>query len=1514
MIDSHGSKRWRGPLRWLLTGLGLILTFLVGTLGGLILHADLPIFRTLAAETASRVLSSTFEGHIVIRSLEQLSAGGLEASRVEIDDPKGTQVLVADGVRVHASLLDIASEAIFGRDHLAVVIQHVRIERATVSLEKDPETGRTTLERAFTPVSGPSTGPTGPKRLISVWLPLIELGQVEVTTRSLWQGKQPLVARVDRARGRVRVQPDSVSVQVERFSAAVSGLVAEQLRGVGSTDLQFPGSKHLDLQGFWGSLEFQGRLRNDDERLKVQLDVPQAEPEAVRALLPGWPLRDPVNAHLSASGSWPVMEATLNVTGADDATLDAEGVVRFDGDPRIDVQVTGAGLDLRSAWPDAPRTRLAIQADLQAQVADGGVSGKFNATSQSTSIAGVEVPRVQATGEFDPAGVWAEGRIFEPDAQTAFRVQAREGEDFTFSARMDSVALQRFRFTPDGVSGSGALQLEGSVGQEQLHFHAQASVRNLRAGDVRAGQVQVKASGSAPLSNLTAVRGSLNGTGSNLGLGELEFDSVKLQAQGPWQRPRINLGLQAEHGRQLSVDGTATLHPQLNLHDASLRLKERDLVLSARVHEFDPSVPSIELQDLELSGRHGHVSGWLRYRPNLLETNLEAEQLDLARLSRSLGMGRRGIRGQVDLDLDLAIGRDVTRGQVALRLTRGSWAGVGDTTARISALLRDKELEVELSGIDPLVGAFGGRTTLGLAGSPLQAASYIDATGTAELQVDGVPLDPVSLILDEDSPVRSLSGQGKARVLIERPRSDSFANILAEITLTQLNLGIRGLPDDRDLVSGGRLQANLSFDNEGRVLSGALSLRDQSSELLAASGTYALDVQQFLTHPQERKQLLSNAAVDVVASVAPRSLQALPLDLSPLTGTLTARGTLHGTVAEPRLTVSLSGQQIVDASSARALAIDVMALADYVPSSNQVSVQASATRQGLRIANLQGQWELPHATEGGSSAPLQGELEAHLHDFPLNVAGPLADGNVSGGVSGALRLKHRPGNVELRAMLNPRGVNIAGSKLGDGVLLLDGSQNQIHGQLQLSDGAASVNTRVLLNFAREQYLQSMALQIDARRLEASLLTPVLTGLVSRLGGQLDVQSQFVADRKSAESDWKAHLDGQVAWSNGGAYIDALGIELREIRGIAGSRSVGDLNVISLGGLRAKVRSAKDNISGDASLTLDGLVLKGGEARILLDDFPFTVEGVPKGWGTGSAQATLTRNPDHMLVDVQVAELMARLPNDTSRDVLDLRDNPDFHVVQFEAVEADAPSLPWRFLIHLGQHTRVTRPDMDLMVSGSPRIDLADETTTSGTLELLPGGRLQALGKAFIVEHGRMTLNPSDSANPLLDLRAAWRAPDGVTIYATVHGPLKDLGEIQLGSDAGLSREDIWNRITGASSGVATNNSDESTMSGAGAAGMGVAALGVGELVGGSLNDVEVRFDPGENASYAAAVRLSDKLWFEGRYQRDETAAMVGGPSNVVSGAFDYRFAPKWSLRTELGNAGGTFDLLWQHRY
>jgi hypothetical protein len=256
--------------------------------------------------------------------------------------------------------------------------------------------------------------------------------------------------------------------------------------------------------------------------------------------------------------------------------------------------------------------------------------------------------------------------------------------------------------------------------------------------------------------------------------------------------------------------------------------------------------------------------------------------------------------------------------------------------------------------------------------------------------------------------------------------------------------------------------------------------------------------------------------------------------------------------------------------------------------------------------------------------------------------------------------------------------------------------------------------------------------------------------------------------------------------------------------------------------------------------------------------------------------------------VDVESLTARLPSDTTREVLDIEDNPDFHVLQLRAANPEGPTLPWVFVIDLGYQTRVTKGNMNLRVAGQPRLSIGDEFTMSGELQLLPGGRVPALGRDYIIEHGTLTLNPKDAGNPTLDVRAAWRTPEGETRYAVLHGPWKELDQA---------------RLDGPTSGAGSGDEAGDEIQ-----------LGLNELVGGSLSDVEVRFDPGENASYTAAVRLSEKLWFEGRYQRDEMATVVGGPSNVISGAFDYHFARKWSLRTELGNAGGTFDLLWQHRY
>jgi hypothetical protein len=499
-------------------------------------------------------------------------------------------------------------------------------------------------------------------------------------------------------------------------------------------------------------------------------------------------------------------------------------------------------------------------------------------------------------------------------------------------------------------------------------------------------------------------------------------------------------------------------------------------------------------------------------------------------------------------------------------------------------------------------------------------------------------------------------------------------------------------------------------------------------------------------------------------------------------------------------------------------------------------------------------------------------------------------------------------------MLSPQDVWLLGGHLGSGTLTLDGTANRVHGQLDLDANDASFGGSILLEFAPEQYLRSAQVDINARNLEAGLLAPAVDAVFSRLNGNLDVQGRLAMSRAAANQKWDTHLDGLASLRQGNAHLQVLGLELQDIECTLGARSLGGQNVLSLSGLKAKARSSAHNVVGDASLTLAGLRVTNGEARLSIREFPFTLEGVTKGWGTGSAQAVLTRKAGHMLVEVDVGQLTTRLPLDTIREAYDIEANPEFRILQLETeITKSEASLPWVFLIDLGQRTRVVRGKLQLLVAGKPRIDIGERVSLSGTLTLLPGGRIQAMSKPFVIEHGTISLNPADTENPTVDVRAAWRAPDGVTIYASGHGPYKDLNDVELSSDGGLSREEIWERITGSSSSVAAGTGEESSDPGA-AGGLNAAAFGVNELLGDTLRDVELRIDPSESASYGAAVRVTDRLWFEGRYQRDETAASIGGPSNIVTGAFDYRFARKWSLRSELGNAGGTFDLLWQHRY
>jgi hypothetical protein len=781
------------------------------------------------------------------------------------------------------------------------------------------------------------------------------------------------------------------------------------------------------------------------------------------------------------------------------------------------------------------------------------------------------------------------------------------------------------------------------------------------------------------------------------------------------------------------------------------------------------------------------------------------------------------------------------------------------------------------------------------------------------------------LSVDSKAALKDLDGQASARVVLQRTAADNPPNLFVEIGASSFTFKIDDGAGSTYGLENASLHSNLSLNAQSGDLTAALALGDPGGDLLDASGAMRLDLERLLAKPEDAWTILRTIPLDMVVSLPPHELRELPppLRINALRGMASGRVSIRGSLEKPTLSATLLGNQIGAASSSLAEPLDAKAQIDYSPVSSRLNAQLLVTNRDGQVADLRVDANVPWSSGDSSLSLPSGRVDAMLHDLPLGVVSVLADNAIQGKLDGNIHADFGSGNIETRADLVPKDLRVGRTSLGGGTLSLTGNTEQLAGQLRLTSPTSSIVANVHVIAPQMKRLDSLALDIDAKKLEAGLIAPLLTGIVTNPTGQLDVRAAFqltrLAETKARDDEWQSRLNGTAELKNGMAHIEALGLELRDLGWSASARSAGNESLISFSPMQAKVRSAKPNITGSAKLTLRGTSIVAGSAALHLDDVPLTMQGVPKGWGTGDVRATLTRKPELMLIDVEIPEFLTRLPQNTGRDLIDLKDNPDFEVLQLEVESSEEPGLPWRIVVHLGSRVRVTRSDVNVSVTGTPVIDLSDRNRLSGSIELSPGGRVQAIGKVFQIEHGSVRLNPEDPENPLVDIRASWRDPEGANLYIGVHGMLKDLDELEFGSDAGLSKEEIWERLVGVSSSTASNG-DESedpnnTAAGrVGAAGVGAAALGLNELFGGSLRDVEIRLDPGENASYTAAVRLNDKLWLEGSYQHNDTTITYGEPSNVVTGALDYRFMRNWSLRTELGNAGGTVDLLWQRRY
>jgi translocation and assembly module TamB len=254
---------------------------------------------------------------------------------------------------------------------------------------------------------------------------------------------------------------------------------------------------------------------------------------------------------------------------------------------------------------------------------------------------------------------------------------------------------------------------------------------------------------------------------------------------------------------------------------------------------------------------------------------------------------------------------------------------------------------------------------------------------------------------------------------------------------------------------------------------------------------------------------------------------------------------------------------------------------------------------------------------------------------------------------------------------------------------------------------------------------------------------------------------------------------------------------------------------------------------------------------------------------------------------------------------------------------EKPRAPGSLDIHLvadlGHDVRLKRNNnLEVYLTGQPTLDITDTTHVTGTVHLTRG-MVDVFGKRFTIEPSSTVAFTGDASNPQLVVSALYEAPDKTRIFADVVGTAQKL-KVNLRSEPPLPQDEILGLLLfGSTEGLMGTPSPEQqpdpTQRAAGLA-SGVVTQGVNEALSGITTlQISTRVDTSQAANPRPEldVRVTNDVLARVTVQTGMPAP--GQPPDRTLLTVDWRFKPRWSLQSTVGDQGTTlFDLLWHHRY
>ncbi len=1457
-MPGEGRRRRASALGLAGAVLGAAVVFVCALVVGTLVHTGTPAMRRLAVSAADRALAGSFRGRVQVQALKRFGLEGVEGLAAVAYDPVGREVARVQDANARIDLPALAWSAALGRGPIPIVLRDVRIRDVDVNLVPDAS-GRPTLPGAFEPAT-PSNpqGHGAPSRGVRV-----EVESFRVERARVHGALAPFEAFDARATGlssSFAHDDASTTARVRRLDLEVTGVAPQRVLATVRADVVLPArgervaSAHVEGHVGEIPLSFDGSIHG--ERIEARLDL-QGTRDAVRHLAPQLAFAAPLSAHAEVHGdlSAPSGSARVDATGV---SLDARAQLRRRGERTlVDFEAHGAS-ELSRMRPLRP----------------GGLHG---------------AARLDSTGRVDLGQKTIEGRVELQGADVA-------------------------------------------VGKQSL--------RRVRAW----GRVQGRL--SAPLGHLTV-------EGERVRLGGRTFDEVRVRADGPLRAPKVAVTARGPRLPNVAARASLSFEDGLGARRAVVELSRGGAVVVASVDRLRAAAGAIDATGIEVQAAGSPLRGEAHVRSGTITLRLATAGMDITPILGVAGASS-GVRGELALDLDVRAGPTGATGYLNGRWDSTGRSGERPRSASAALTLAGRRIEGDVLLAFGNLEAHAAVAPIVLAGPPDDAQAWRRATGTVNVESE-IPLAALEeLVPAEELPFREMSGLVSIKAHIVRRGPDAVPD--ATIDASTRGLALRGKaptelqPSYTNAPEQARapkhpwrlegvdlsLAASVEGDADRVALQGRLM--DRAGQLARLDVDARPDLRRLIAGRAQWKELLLRAPLAVHVDVGEREISTLPPSVRPaaLRGRLRAIAELGGRLDDPRLKLQARGLGVQATESRSAMPFDAILDATY--DGRAVIARAIVSRPEGVVLDARSDVDVRIAdvlAPPAAGVPWDGGATVALHAFPVNGIVPVAARGLGGIATGVVALEglHRDGRLDADLRIEKPQLGEVCFESGRLRARADGRYLAASASLERPNSQIAASIRAANRWGDAlvpgvDTSRPVDVALDATNFRAAALMPLLRASVNQLDGRIDANARIHVD-----PDFKTGtMNGDVRFSNGVVEVPALGERLHDVTATAFIRPWGTLR---FEGITASGTSGM--LKASATALLDGLRLRSATADVEIPQdkpMPLTVEGVSLGEASGRfrAEARMSPDVDQLDVAVTVERLEMRLLHSSGHAVQSLEPAPQIVVGmyqpdgQFVALPLHAPQKPRepgamavRVAVSLGRDVRVRRDaNLDVELTGQPVLEVTDAPRVNGTINVIRG-YVDVFGKRFTIEPASTFSFTGDSSNPQLVVTARYDAPDGTRIYADAVGPLKK-PKISVRSEPALSQDEILGLLVfGSQEGLAgappPDQQPDPTQRAAGLASGPLTEALNKALSGITSLDVTTRVDTSQaaNPRPELEVRVSSDVLARVTVQTGMPAP--GEPPDRTLLTVDWRFKPRWSVQSTVGDEGSTFiDLLWHHRY